>query len=31
VAAAPVLRARYSAASVICTASNVFTVIGDIS
>ena len=29
--AAPVLRARYSAASVICTASNVFTVIGDIS
>ena len=30
-AAAPVLRARYSAASVICTASNVFTVIGDIS
>jgi hypothetical protein len=31
VAAAPILRARYSAASVICTASNVFTVIGDIS
>jgi hypothetical protein len=30
-AAAPILRARYSAASVICTASNVFTVIGDIS
>ena len=29
--AAPVLRARYSAASIICTASNVFTVIGDIS
>jgi hypothetical protein len=29
--AAPILRARYSAASVICTASNVFTVIGDIS
>jgi hypothetical protein len=28
---APVLRARYSAASIICTASNVFTVIGDIS
>jgi hypothetical protein len=30
-AAAPILRARYSAASVICTASNAFTVIGDIS
>lgn len=30
-AAAPILRARYSAASIICTASNVFTVIGDIS
>jgi hypothetical protein len=30
-AAAPLLRARYSAASIICTASNVFTVIGDIS
>jgi hypothetical protein len=30
-AAAPVLRARYSACSIICTASNVFTVIGDIS
>jgi hypothetical protein len=29
--AAPILRARYSAASIICTASNVFTVIGDIS
>jgi hypothetical protein len=28
---APVLRARYSACSIICTASNVFTVIGDIS
>jgi hypothetical protein len=28
---APVLRARYSAASIICTASNVFTVIGDIA
>jgi hypothetical protein len=28
---APKLRARYSAASVICTASNTFTVIGDIS
>lgn len=30
-AAAPILRARYSACSIICTASNVFTVIGDIS
>jgi hypothetical protein len=30
-AAAPVLRARYSAATIICTASNVFTVLGDIS
>lgn len=30
-AAAPILRARYSAATVICTASNTFTVIGDIS
>jgi hypothetical protein len=30
-AAAPVLRARYSACTVICTASNVFTVIGDLS
>ena len=29
--AAPILRARYSAASIICTASNVFTVIGDLS
>jgi len=29
--AAPILRARYSAASIICTASNVFTVIGDIA
>jgi hypothetical protein len=29
-AAAPKLRARYSAASIICTASNVFTVIGDL-
>ena len=28
---APVLRARYSAASVICTGSNTFTIIGDIS
>jgi hypothetical protein len=30
-AAAPILRARYSACTIICTASNVFTVIGDIS
>ena len=30
-AAAPVLRARYSACTIICTASNTFTVIGDIS
>ena len=30
-AAAPVLRARYSACTIICTAANVFTVIGDIS
>jgi hypothetical protein len=30
-ASAPVLRARYSAASIICTASNVFTVVGDIA
>ena len=30
-AAAPILRARYSAATIICTASNVFTIIGDIS
>ena len=29
-AAAPVLRAQYSACTIICTASNVFTVIGDI-
>jgi hypothetical protein len=29
--AAPTLRAQYSAASVICTASNVFTILGDIS
>jgi hypothetical protein len=28
---APTLRKRYSAASVICTASNTFTVIGDLS
>ena len=30
-ASAPILRARYSACTIICTASNVFTVIGDIS
>jgi hypothetical protein len=28
---APILRARYSAATIICTASNTFTVIGDLS
>ena len=28
---APILRARYSAATVICTASNVFTVLGDLA
>lgn len=30
-AAAPILRARYSAATIICTASNTFTIIGDLS
>lgn len=30
-AIAPILRARFSACTVICTASNVFTVIGDLS
>jgi hypothetical protein len=30
-ATAPKLRARYSAATIICTASNVFTVIGDLA
>jgi len=30
-AIAPILRARYSACSIICTAANVFTVIGDLS
>ena len=30
-ASAPVLRARYSACTIICTASNTFTVLGDIS
>tara|TARA_R110002126_G_scaffold120283_1_gene261483 strand:- start:107 stop:616 length:510 start_codon:yes stop_codon:yes gene_type:complete len=29
--AAPILRARYSACTIICTASNVFTVVGDIA
>jgi hypothetical protein len=29
--AAPTLRAQFSAASIVCTASNVFTVIGDIA
>ena len=31
VSAVPILRARYSACTIICTASNVFTVIGDLS
>ncbi len=30
-ASAPTLRARYSAASIICTGSNTFTIIGDIA
>jgi hypothetical protein len=30
-ASAPVLRAQYSACSIICTASNVFTIIGDLA
>jgi hypothetical protein len=30
-AAAPVLRARYSACTIICTASDTFTVVGDLS
>jgi hypothetical protein len=30
-AAAPILRARYSACTIICTASNVFTIVGDVS
>jgi hypothetical protein len=29
--AAPILRARYSACTIICTSSNVFTVIGDLA
>jgi len=31
VATAPVLRARYSACTIICTASNVFTIVGDLA
>jgi hypothetical protein len=30
-ASAPILRARYSACTIICTASNVFTIVGDLS
>ena len=30
-ASAPTLRARYSAASIVCTGSNTFTILGDIS
>lgn len=30
-ASAPILRAKFSAATIICTASNAFTVIGDLS
>ena len=30
-AAAPVLRARYSASTIICTTSNVFTIVGDLA
>ena len=30
-ASAPVLRARYSACSIICTGSNTFTILGDIA
>jgi hypothetical protein len=30
-AAAPVLRARYSACTIICTGSNTFTIVGDLS
>jgi hypothetical protein len=29
--AAPILRAQYSACTIICTASNVFTIVGDLS
>jgi len=30
-ASAPILRARYSAATIICTAANTFTIVGDLS
>jgi hypothetical protein len=30
-ASAPILRARYSAATIICTASNTFTIVGDLA
>ena len=30
-ASAPILRARYSACTIICTASNTFTIVGDLS
>jgi hypothetical protein len=30
-AAAPIVRAQYSACSIVCTASNVFTILGDLS
>jgi len=30
-AIAPILRARYSACSIVCTASNVFTIVGDLA
>ena len=30
-ASAPILRARYSACTIICTASNTFTIVGDIA
>lgn len=30
-AIAPILRARYSACSIICTANNVFTILGDLA
>jgi hypothetical protein len=30
-ASAPILRARYSAATIICTGSNTFTIVGDLS
>jgi hypothetical protein len=30
-ASAPILRARYSAATIICTAANTFTIIGDLT